>query len=274
MPQQYNVIATKTIAGEVHIFDYFKHPTKPEAHQQVKPELKLLGHEKEGYGLSWNPKQKGHLLSGSDDKLICMWDIQGATQLNSTMEPVRKYEAHAGVVEDVAWHRHYPYIFGSAGDDSTAMIWDIREDRKVPAQVIKAHSAEVLSIDFNPINEYLFATSSSDHSVAVWDLRNLQIKQCSLQMHKDEVINVMWSPTKETVLASASQDKKVFIWDLNRVGGKEAGSELMFAHAGHTSRLCEIAWNPNEEMFMASVAEDNILQVWQVAKEIYQPESK
>ena len=40
--------------GEVHIFDYFKHPTKPQT-DEVKPDLKLLGHKKEGYGLSWSP---------------------------------------------------------------------------------------------------------------------------------------------------------------------------------------------------------------------------
>lgn len=43
MPQSYNVIATKTISGEVHIFDYFKHSRKPE-NDEVKPSLKLRGH--------------------------------------------------------------------------------------------------------------------------------------------------------------------------------------------------------------------------------------
>ena len=47
MPQKYNVIATKTISGEVHIFDYTQHPTKPE-NEQIKPQLRLLGHTKEG----------------------------------------------------------------------------------------------------------------------------------------------------------------------------------------------------------------------------------
>ena len=31
------------------------------------PELRLKGHQKEGYGLSWNPNLNGHLLSASDD---------------------------------------------------------------------------------------------------------------------------------------------------------------------------------------------------------------
>lgn len=54
MPQSHNIIATKTTSGEVHIFDYFKHPTKP-ATDEVKADLKLLGHKKEGYGLCWSP---------------------------------------------------------------------------------------------------------------------------------------------------------------------------------------------------------------------------
>jgi len=264
MPQQSNVIATKTVSGEIHIFDYFKHPLKPETHLQVKPELKLLGHEKEGYGLAWSLKRKGYLLSGSDDHKVCIWDIEQATQLNLTMEPILKYEAHTGVVQDVAWHKHYEYLFGSVGDDFNVKLWDIRSDKKEPAQVVIGHTSDILSMDFNPLNEHLLATSSADKSVAIWDLRNLKMKQCSLEKHKDEVINVAWSPHRETVLASAAQDRKVNIWDLSK-----AGKELRFVHAGHTSRINEISWNYFEDLLLASAAEDNILQVWQVAKEIF-----
>ena len=31
----------------------------------------------EGYGLAWSPLLEGHVLSGSDDANICMWDISG-----------------------------------------------------------------------------------------------------------------------------------------------------------------------------------------------------
>jgi histone-binding protein RBBP4 len=39
------------------------------------PDLKLKGHKKEGYGLSWSPHKEGYLASGSDDKRVCLWDI-------------------------------------------------------------------------------------------------------------------------------------------------------------------------------------------------------
>jgi len=71
------MIATKTVDGNVLLFDYTKHPTKPidDVH---KPELKLVGHTAEGYGLSWNKKKEGHLLSASYDKTICLWDVQAS----------------------------------------------------------------------------------------------------------------------------------------------------------------------------------------------------
>lgn len=37
MPQSHNIIATKTVSGEVHIYDYFKHPTKPTIANEIKP---------------------------------------------------------------------------------------------------------------------------------------------------------------------------------------------------------------------------------------------
>lgn len=37
------------------------------------------GHQMEGYGLAWSPLLEGHLLSGSDDAHICLWDIQGVS---------------------------------------------------------------------------------------------------------------------------------------------------------------------------------------------------
>ena len=55
MPQMHKIIATKTVSGEVHIFDYFKHGTCPTT-DEVRPDMVLRGHESEGYGLDWNPQ--------------------------------------------------------------------------------------------------------------------------------------------------------------------------------------------------------------------------
>ena len=74
MPQNPDLIATKTVSGEVHVFDRTKHPLQPTGSNiKARPDIVLRGHEKEGYGLSWNPNVQGHLISGADDYLVCYW---------------------------------------------------------------------------------------------------------------------------------------------------------------------------------------------------------
>ena len=104
MPQNPCVIATKTPSsdvlgkqdenfinllssfGSVLVFDYTKHPSKPDASGKCQPDLRLRGHRKEGYGLSWNPNLNGHLLSASDDHTICLWDINATPKENKIVD--------------------------------------------------------------------------------------------------------------------------------------------------------------------------------------------
>lgn len=69
MPQNPTIIATKTPTSDVLIFDYTKHPSKPDPSGECTPDLRLKGHQKGGYGLSWNPSLNGNLLSASDDQV-------------------------------------------------------------------------------------------------------------------------------------------------------------------------------------------------------------
>jgi histone-binding protein RBBP4 len=57
------------------------------------------------YGIAWSTLVEGRLLSGSDDKVVCVWDTNGHVGKGGTVEPLRKLEYHTSVVEDVAWHR-------------------------------------------------------------------------------------------------------------------------------------------------------------------------
>lgn len=59
MPQNPNIIATKGAFKEVLVFDKTRHPSKPARNGECSPELKLLGHRKEGFGLAWSPKTEG-----------------------------------------------------------------------------------------------------------------------------------------------------------------------------------------------------------------------
>ncbi|PQP96085.1 WD-40 repeat-containing protein MSI1 [Prunus yedoensis var. nudiflora] len=162
MPQNPFIIATKTVNAEVFVFDYSKHPSKPPLDGACSPDLRLRGHSTEGYGLSWSKFKQGHLLSGSDDAQICLWDIN-ATPKNKTLEAMQIFKVHEGVVEDVAWHLRHEYLFGSVGDDQYLLIWDLRTPSVTkPVQSVVAHQSEVNCLAFNPFNEWVVATGSTD----------------------------------------------------------------------------------------------------------------
>ena len=180
MPQKYNIIATKTNSGEVHIFDYAARHSKPETYE-VKPDLKLVGHTDQGYifwdlwknrfGLCWNPKKAGHILSGADDSKICIWDIESGRDGNC-VKPYHELMHHKRAVNDVNWHHFKPEFFGSVSEDREICLWDLREKSNSPIFHLIGHQSEIFSIDFNPFNEYLFLTGSGDKTVGLWDLRN------------------------------------------------------------------------------------------------------
>ncbi|VDM63343.1 unnamed protein product [Angiostrongylus costaricensis] len=257
MPQNPVIIATKSPSAEVFVFDYTKHSSVPKDNQ-CKPQLRLRGHTKEGYGLSWNPNKQGHILSASDDMTVRLCHSSEGKD----------------VVEDVAWHVLHEAVFGSVGDDHKLMIWDIRGNQ--PAHTVDAHSAEVNCLSFNPYSEFILATGSADKTVALWDLRNMKLKLHSFESHKDEIFQVQWSPHNETILASSGTDRRLHVWDLSKIGeeqnpedAEDGPPELLFIHGGHTAKISDFSWNPNEPWVVCSVSEDNIMQVWQMADNIY-----
>jgi len=70
-PQNPNIIATMCTDGRVMVWDRTKHPSVPTGH--VNPQMELLGHTKEGFGLSWSPHENGHLATGAEDKTVRLW---------------------------------------------------------------------------------------------------------------------------------------------------------------------------------------------------------
>ena len=72
--------------------------------------IRLTGHEKEGYGLSWNDLKRGYVASGSDDCKVLVWDINNTNcyndvesiYINSTCMKslINISNAHTDVVEE------------------------------------------------------------------------------------------------------------------------------------------------------------------------------
>lgn len=83
-PQNPNIIATMCTDGRVMIWDRSKHPSLPTG--TVNPQLELLGHTREGFGLSWSPHTAGNLATGSEDKTVRLWFVEPTKLLTTETE--------------------------------------------------------------------------------------------------------------------------------------------------------------------------------------------
>nr|SCA59490.1 CAF1-55DUP [Drosophila subobscura] len=276
MPQNSCIIATKSPKSDVLVFDYTKHPSKPDSSGQCVPDLRLRGHTKQGFGLAWNPKGTGSLLSASDDKTICLWDINATPKAHRVIDAKNIFKGHSAPVQDVAWHCQHDSVFGSVADDRKLMIWDIRNGETTePLSTVDAHAAEVNCLCFNPMSQFTLISGSADKTIALWDMRNLGKKLHSFVGHSGEITQIQWSPVNETIIASACSARRLNVWDLSKIADEpspeddeDGPPELLFIHGGHMSKINDFSWSPSLicPWIMCSVSDDNVLQVWQMAE--------
>ncbi|KAI7974679.1 hypothetical protein EIK77_003827 [Talaromyces pinophilus] len=215
-PQNPNIIATMCTDGRVMIWDRSKHPSIPTG--TVNPQLELLGHTKEGFGLSWSPHAEGKLKANRKCR-----DMETYTKSNKAIKPTSTYTHHSSIVNDVQYHPLHSSLIGTVSDDITLQIIDIRESDTTKAAAVAEgqHRDAINAIAFNPAAETVLATGSADKSIGLWDLRNLKSKLHALECHSESVTSVSWHPFEESVLASASYDRKIMFWDLSRAGEEQ-----------------------------------------------------
>ena len=70
-PQKPDLIATMCTDGRTLVWDRTKHSSMPK--EEIEPQIELVGHAKEGYGLSWSRHDVGRLATGSEDTTVKVW---------------------------------------------------------------------------------------------------------------------------------------------------------------------------------------------------------
>eukprot|EP01094_Clydonella_sp_ATCC50884_P011283 TRINITY_DN2108_c0_g1_i3.p1 TRINITY_DN2108_c0_g1~~TRINITY_DN2108_c0_g1_i3.p1 ORF type:complete len:423 (+),score=113.76 TRINITY_DN2108_c0_g1_i3:39-1271(+) len=280
MPRAPGIIATKAASGEVLIFETKRHPAVPDHGAKPRPQMRLTGHDDEGFALNWSTARHGFLASGAADHKLCVWDINSADIKGvkdkrtgevspSSVESLFSTARHTANVGDVQWHPRDPNLLMTAGDDKMIMLWDLRTGQ--PSEEFKAHKLEVNSVAFNQTSDFFFISGSTDKTIRLWDTRKLTKPVYSFYGHTDEVYTVQWSPSSPLVFASGSKDRRVMIWDVEAIGAnqsaaseKEGPPELLFIHGGHSNTVGELSWNEVDPWLIASTADDNLMHVWSI----------
>lgn len=225
-PQNPDIIASLCVSGKVLIFDRTKHPLQPKD-DTIKFEAELVGHEREGFGLSWSPLKEGHLVTGNEDTTVKTWDIKsGFSKTNKTISPTASYTIHSATVNDVQYSPIHDHLIGTASDDLTWQVIDTRMAGHKKALYRKdAHADAVNCVAFHPEFESILATGSADKTIALWDLRNFEKRLHSLDSHRGDVIGLQWHPQDAAILASSSYDRRVLMWDVSKIGEEQTQEE-------------------------------------------------
>ncbi|CAK8571828.1 unnamed protein product [Lathyrus sativus] len=275
MPKKDSIIATKTNGGVVCIFDIEKQ-LPMDSDDLARPELRLIGHKADGYGLSWSNFKSGHLLSGDYDGNICIWDIND-TPNNLTLNPLQKFKINEGETNDVAWNSKDENLFGSVGG-KYLHLWDVRAPIiDNPVQYCVAHSEKINCLSFNPFNEWKIITGSSDKTIKLWDTRKIcksnDMYECvhTFKQLDAGVSQVGWNPNNETMFASGCYGRRVIVWDIGKIGAmqnemdaEDGPPEMLFVHGGHLGEINDLSWNPCEDMMIASVDAENSVHLWKM----------
>jgi len=119
-----------------------------------------------------------YICSGSSDKFIKLWDIEGVSCLSSDRfkgtsykECIHIFEGHKEWVTSVCFSPCGNFICSSSGDN-TVKLWDI--DKKECIHTFEGHTETVSSICFSPCGKYL-CSGSWDKTIKLWDISALDI---------------------------------------------------------------------------------------------------
>ncbi len=205
----------------------------------------LTGHNASVWSLGMH---SGHLISGSGDKTIKIWDPNDGRYL-------RTLTGHNNIVYSLVMHNGH-LISGSG--DKTIKIWDPNDGRCL--RTLTGHNDSVYSLVMH--NGHLIS-GSGDSTIKVWDpndgrcLRTLTCHNASvrsLAMHNEHLI-------------SGSGDKTIKVWDpndgrcLRTLTGHNDSVRSLVMHSGHLisgswDNTIKV-WDPNDGRYLRTLTGHN-----------------
>jgi len=120
----------------------------------------------------WSPNGR-YIASGSDDKMILIWEFVSAAPTtvfgsNETIyeqyRNIGQLRGHSLDISDLCWSPDGTKI-ASASLDNTIIIWDAQKFEAI--KTLREHSNWVKGVAWDPIGRYL-ASQSPDRSVIIW----------------------------------------------------------------------------------------------------------
>ena len=206
----------------------------------IRERLRCEGHSDTIFSVAFSP-QGDRILSGSSDKTIRLWNLDG----NQLGNPFR---GHSGRVWSVAFNPQGDRII-SGSSDKTLRLWDL--DGNQLGNPFEGHSGNVLSVAFSPQGDRILS-GSSDKTIRLWDLDGNQLST-PFEGHSDWVWSVAFNPQGDRIV-SGSSDKTLRLWDLD-------GNQLGNPFEGHSGNVLSVTFSPQGDRIVSG-SSDQTLRLW------------
>ncbi|KAF0286927.1 Histone-binding protein RBBP7 [Amphibalanus amphitrite] len=150
MPQNPCVIATKTPSSDVLVFDYTKHPSKPDPGRRVQPRPQ---------DVAWHLLHPDLFGSVADDQKLMIWD----TRSTATNKPSHIVGRPSAEVNCLSFNPYSEYILATGSADKTVALWDLRN--------LKLNCTPKISdFSWNPNEPWVVCSVSEDNIMQVWQM--------------------------------------------------------------------------------------------------------
>ena len=186
-----------------------------------------------------------HIVSGSDDRTIQLWDAQTGVQVGNPLQ------GHTDSVLSVAFSPDGRHIV-SGSEDRTIQLWDAQTGGQV-GNPLQGHTGLVWSVAFSPDGRHI-VSGSSDMTIQLWDAQTGGQVGNPLCGHTMPVTSVAFSPDGRHIV-SGSSDMTIRLWDAQT--GVQVGNPLQ----GHTGPVCSVAFSPDGR-HIVSGSDDKTIQLW------------
>jgi WD40 repeat protein len=158
------------------------------------------------------PEESGHVLSiayhpqgqifasGSDDRLVRLWDDASKTVL-------RELSGHRAFSWCMTFHPQGE-LLASGAHDGTVKLWEVSSGICVATFEL---SSVPMSVSFSPDGRLLAA--GCDRFIYIWDISTRKcLKQ--LEGHSNVVSSLVFHPKDSSSLISASYDETIRFWNI------------------------------------------------------------
>ncbi len=204
------------------------------------------GHSAPVTSVAFSP-DGSRIVSGSDDKTIRLWDLQGNPMGKRVWGSGNVYSSVCSVAFSPDGSR-----IVSGGSAKTIRLWDLQGNPILEGEPFQGHSDYyVTSVAFSPDGSCI-VSGSKDKTIRLWDLQGNPIGE-PFQGHSDAVESVAFSPDGSRIV-SGSGDNTIRLWDLQ-------GNPIGEPFQGHSDRVRSVAFSPDGSRIVSGSG-DKTIRLW------------